>query len=100
MVPLRDEDWEGPAAATEYVATSISSNGDGSDMPQGWEGVPADNPHTELLNDRRGYQLFTIGKDEWRTDVVGVDRVTTPGGARLNIASLVTVPQQPGVHRA
>lgn len=100
VVPLREDDWEGPAAATEYVATSISSNGDGSDMPQGWEGVPADNPHTELLNDRRGYQLFTIGKDEWRTDVVGVDRVTTPGGARLNIASLVTVPQQPGVHRA
>jgi alkaline phosphatase D len=100
VVPMREDDLEGPAAASEYVTSSISSGGDGSGIPQGWENALADNPHTEVLNDRRGYQLFTIGKDEWRTDVVGVDKVTAPGGAKLKLATLVTVPQQPGVHRA
>ncbi|MBM0170367.1 alkaline phosphatase D family protein [Altererythrobacter sp. C41] len=100
VVPMNEDDLDGPAAATEYVATSISSGGDGSDVPKGWGNVLSDNPHTRLLNDRRGYQVFTIGKDEWRTDVVGVDRVTTPGGAKTKIATLVTVPQKPGVHPA
>ena len=100
VVPMREEDPEGPAAATEYVTSSISSGGDGSDIPAGWENVLSENPHTTLLNDRRGYQLFTINKEEWRTDVVGIDQVTRPGGAKLKVATLVTLPQQPGVHRA
>lgn len=98
-VPMRADEPEGPAAATEYVATSISSGGDGSDMPAGWEDVSAANPHTTLLNDRRGYQLFTITRDEWRTDVVGVDKVTEPGGAKLKIAAHVTLPEKSGTHR-
>ncbi len=98
VVPMHEDNLDGPAAATEYVATSISSGGDGSDVPRGWENVLADNPHTQLLSDRRGYQLFTIGRDEWRTDVVGLDRVTTSGGAKIKVATLATVPQEPGVH--
>ena len=100
VVPFREGDLDGPAAATEYVASSISTGGDGSDIPKGWEHVPADNPHTRLLSDQRGYQLFTIGKDRWETDVIGVERVTTQGGGKRNIAKLVTVPRQPGVHIA
>lgn len=100
VVPLRDGALDGPAAATEYVASSISSGGDGADIPEGWEQVSAENPHTRLLNDRRGYLLFTIGADMWQTDVIGVTRVSEPGGARQKIASLVTVPQQPGIHQA
>ncbi|UZK67042.1 alkaline phosphatase D family protein [Sphingomonas sp. M1-B02] len=99
VVPARENEWEGPAVATEYVASSISTGGDGSDIPKGWENVLSENPQTSLLNDQRGYQLFTIGKKEWRTDVIGVEKVTAPGGERRKIATLVTVPRQPGVHR-
>ncbi|WP_447952856.1 alkaline phosphatase D family protein [Sphingopyxis chilensis] len=100
IVPAREGDLEGPAAATEYVASSISSGGDGADIPQGWEQVSAENPHTRLLNDRRGYQLFTIEQDSWRTDVVSVTKVSDRSGAKQEISTLMTLPQQPGVHAA
>lgn len=97
VVPLREGDLDGPAAATEFVASSISSGGDGSDMPKGWEGVPADNPHTALLNDRRGYQLFTITKEMWQTDIIGVTKVQSRGGAKRRISTLVRFPQRPDI---
>lgn len=100
VVPVRADEPEGPAAATEFVTSSISSGGDGTDIPKGWERVLADNPHTQLLSDRRGYQLFTIGKDEWRTDVIAVDSVTTRGGAKRKLASFVTEQGKPGAHSA
>jgi alkaline phosphatase D len=100
IVPIREGELDGPAAATEYVTTSISSGGDGSDIPAGWERVPADNPHTKLLNDRRGYQLFTIGKDMWQTDVVGVTKVSDRSGTKRKIARLVTLPHEPGIQSA
>jgi alkaline phosphatase D len=100
VVPLREDDLDGPAVATEYVASSISTGGDGTDIPKGWEAVLGENPHTSLLNDQRGYQLFTIGQKEWQTDVIGVPQVETRGGGKRKIAALVTIPGQPGVHQA
>ncbi|WP_052071791.1 alkaline phosphatase D family protein [Sphingopyxis sp. MWB1] len=99
-VPIRAEDLDGPAAATEFVTSSISSGGDGSDIPAGWERVPADNPHTQLMNDRRGYQLFTIEKNIWQTDVVGLTKVSERNGAKRKIATLVTFPHKPGIQPA
>ncbi|MBB1116867.1 alkaline phosphatase D family protein [Stenotrophomonas sp. W1S232] len=100
VLPSRPEDLLSTPVATEFVTTSISSNGDGDDIPAGWEGVLAANPHAPLLNNRRGYQVFEIGKDHWQTEVVGVDRVSVPGGKRLRIARLVTEHGRPGVQRA
>jgi alkaline phosphatase D len=84
VLPARDNAWEGPAAATEFVTSSISSDGDGSALPADWQGVPAENPHCPLIDGRRGYQVFDIGRDLWRTDAKVVDRVTTPGGDALD----------------
>jgi alkaline phosphatase D len=100
VIPSRDDDLLSKPVATEYVGTSIATGGDGSDIPAGWEKVLAENPHTKLLNDRRGYQLFTIGRKEWRTDVIAIDRISTRDGKRSTIASLVTLPERPGVERA
>ena len=100
IVPLREGDLDGPAAATEYVCTSISSGGDGSDVPKGWEGAAAANPHTKLTNDRRGYQLFAIGREQWRTDIIAVDQISKPGGQRSTVASFVTVGERPGIELA
>ncbi len=97
VLPSRPEDLLSTPVATEFVTTSISSNGDGDDIPAGWEGVLAANPHAPLLNNRRGYQVFEIGKDHWQTEVVGVDRVSVPGGKRLRIARLVTEHGRPGI---
>ncbi len=99
VIPSRDDDLLSTPVATEYVGTSIASGGDGSDIPAGWEQVLAENPHTKLVNDRRGYQLFNIGPKEWRTDIVAVDRISTRDGKRSTIAQFVTVPERPGAER-
>jgi len=52
---------EGPALACEFTATSISSEGDGSDQRRGTAALLAANPHIAFHNNRRGYavQHFT-----------------------------------------
>ena len=100
VLPLNPEDPEGAAVATEYVTTSITSSGDGSEIPAGWENVPGNNPHTRLLNDRRGYQVFTITPTQWQTDVITVDYVTREGAARHKLATLVTLPGKAGINMA
>jgi alkaline phosphatase D len=100
VLPSREGDLASAPVATEYVCTSVASGGDGADFPVGWEEVPAKNPHTRLVSDRRGYQLFDIGPKEWRTDVIGLDRISTPGAPKRTLASFVTVPEKPGAAKA
>jgi alkaline phosphatase D len=100
VLPSREGDLASAPVAAEYVCTSISSGGDGADLPVGWEGVPDANPHTSLVSDRRGYQLFDISPKAWRTDLIAVDRVSTAGGARRKLASFVAAPGKPGAEPA
>lgn len=100
VLPAREGAFDGPAAATEFVCTSISSGSDGSDLAPGWEGVPATNPQCQLFNARRGYQLFDIGRDQWNTDVRTVDRVTSAGGTLSTAARFTVAPQKPGLHKS
>lgn len=99
-VPLRDDEPDGPAVATEFLATSITSNGDGAlDSPSVKRFLDADNPHLALANNLRGYQTFDISANEWRTDVKVMDRVQKPGG-RLSVhASFAMTPDRPLLHR-
>ena len=63
-VPLRDEERGGPAMATEFLATSISSNGDGGVMsPSVKRFADADNPFLKLVDNLRGYHLHEITPD-------------------------------------
>ena len=64
----------------EFVATSISSGGDGSDRRRGSERILAENPQLKFINDQRGYATCEVTPDEWRTDFMVLDRVSTPGG--------------------
>lgn len=100
VIPVDDRDFTSTPVASEYVATSIASGGDGSDMRKGWENVLAENPHNVLFNNRRGYQLFDISRDEWRTSVVAIDKVSVAGGNKSVIARLVTEHGKPGIESA
>ena len=66
--------------ATEFVATSISSGGDGSDQRAGSDHILAENPQLKFINDQRGYVTCDVTPDEWRTNFMVLDRVSTPGG--------------------
>ncbi len=73
-------DGERPVAV-EFVATSISSGGDGQDVRPGSDRILANNPQLKFINDQRGYVTCEVGRDEWRTHFMVMDRVSTPGGA-------------------
>lgn len=96
-IPVRDDALDGPAVATEFVCTSISSDGDGQTLPSDWRDMPTQNPHCKLFNSQRGYQVFHITHKEWRTDIKVLDRITTRGGALSTLARLHVDPDKPGL---
>ena len=72
----------------EFVATSISSGGDGEDRSADSERILANNPQLKFMNSQRGYLTCEVTPDEWRTNYMVMDRVSTPGGALSKRATL------------
>ena len=82
--------FDDPASATlgtEFVGTSISSTGNGSDDRQ--LGVIAANPHLKFHEDRRGYVRCQLDREQWRTDFRALPYVTTPGAPIATSSSWV-----------
>ncbi len=100
VVPEREGALDSRPVATEFVSTSISSGGDGEDMPTGWENVAAENPQCRLSNARRGYQVFDIRPGSWTTDLRVVDKVSAPGGRLSTLARFVVEPGRAGLNPA
>jgi alkaline phosphatase D len=84
---LLHDDRDRPVAV-EFVSTSISSGGDGQDLRPGSDTILANNPQLEFVNDQRGYLTCDVTPDEWRTNFMVVDRVSTPGGTLSKRATL------------
>lgn len=76
----RLRDSRGRPVAVEFVATSISSGGDGQDVRPGSDRILADNPDLAFINDQRGYVTYDVRPDRWQTDFMVLDKVTSPGG--------------------
>lgn len=98
VLPEHDEAPDGPAVAVEFLATSISSGGNGKG-DQGLAHVLANNPNLDLYTDSRGYQIFDITPDRWTTDVKVMDRVEQPGGAVHLLHRYEVAPGAPRLHR-
>ena len=96
-LPESEEAPDGKQAAIEFLATSISSNGNGSTLSETDRELAA-NPHIRMINDVRGYHLFDIAPKQWKTDVKAIDRVDAPGGKMRTLASYVAVPDRPEIH--
>ncbi len=62
----------------EFVGTSISSGGDGSDQRPGTDRFLANNPELKFANDQRGYLVCDVTREAWQTHFMVVDKVTTP----------------------
>jgi len=99
-VPVRDDELDGPAAAVEFLATSISSGGDGAEqLNESAQRLKDGSPHIDLLRQQRGYQMFHITPDEWRTEVKVMDRVQSPGAGISTLARYAVTPDAPKLHR-
>jgi alkaline phosphatase D len=87
-----------PVVAAEFVATSLSSGGDGSaTLPASAQAALAENPHIKWHNRQRGYVVCDVTADRWDTDFRIVPYVTRPG-APVETASRWRVEQgRPGV---
>lgn len=65
--------------AAEFVGTSITSGGDGSDRNlMATPSMMSDNPHIKWQNSRRGYVTCTVANDAWTADYKTVAYVTKP----------------------
>jgi alkaline phosphatase D len=79
----------GAAAATEFVATSISSEGDGAELPRRAEEFLQANPHLRFLHGRRGYTLHEVTARRMEAVFRAVDVVSRPGADRRDAARFV-----------
>jgi alkaline phosphatase D len=92
-------DGKSPAVATELVGTSITSGGDGTDMPERLTGVLAENPFVKFYNGQRGYVSCSVTPQRWQADYQVVDYVTRKDAPRRTRASFVIADGRPGAER-
>jgi len=95
-------DFDDPDSATlasEFVGTSISSFGDGSEDDQA-TALLAENPHVEYYRNLRGYVRCELTPTQWRTDYKVVPYITRPGAPVRTDASFVVESDNPGLQRA
>lgn len=86
--------------ATEFVATSLSSGGNGVDAPKNIDQLLSANPFVKFHNLQRGYVLCDVTPDEWRADYRVVDQVTEPGGKTTSRAAFVVESGNPSINEA
>ncbi|MGK5534307.1 alkaline phosphatase D family protein [Streptomyces sp. URMC 129] len=94
------DDPDSPVVATEFVGTSISSNGDGEVYGPYYGPMIRHNPHIRFFDgDRRGYVRCAVDRREWRTDLRMVGTVGRPDVPAETFASFVVEEGAPGAHR-
>ncbi|WP_396594182.1 alkaline phosphatase D family protein [Brevundimonas sp. R86498] len=71
---------EAAPIATEFVATSISSGGDGQDVRADQEAFLRANPQLKFRNSQRGYVLCDVTPERWQTEFKVLDQVQNRNG--------------------
>ena len=85
-----------PTVATEFVGTSISSGGDGSDTRDSTEGILAENPAVKFYNSQRGYVSCDVTPGQWLSHYRVLDYVSRPDSPISTRSSFVVLDGQPG----
>ena len=96
-------DWKDERAAvvgSEFIGTSISTSGDGSDDSPRSAAWYRENPHLKMFNARRGYVNVSLSRDQCRADYRVVPYVTRPGAPVSTHSSWVVENGRLGVRRA
>ncbi len=86
--------------ATEFVATSLSSGGNGVDQPENMNQLLSANPCVKFHNLQRGYILCDVTPKQWHADYRVVDQVVQPGGITSSRAAFVVESGQPIINEA
>ena len=93
-------DFRNPNSAslgTEFIASSISTTGDGYEINEARRHHLARNPHIKHFNSRRGYNVHKLTRDRMVVRVRAVDSVTQRGAPVVTKASFTVEANKPGV---
>ncbi|MGH3316182.1 MAG: alkaline phosphatase D family protein, partial [Nocardioidaceae bacterium] len=98
---LRDfDDDASPTVGTEFVGTSISTNGDDEVYGPYYGPMIKYNPHIRFFDgDRRGYVRCRLDHDQMRTDLQMVSTVSRPDAPQSTFASFVVEDGRPGAQQ-
>ena len=95
-----DRQFDTPTIATEFVATSLTSGGNGLARPDYLELLQKVNPFVKFHNTERGYIRCTVTAKTWTSDYIAVEDVLAPGGKIVKRASLVVESGQTKINPA
>ncbi|MBS7790119.1 alkaline phosphatase D family protein [Roseococcus sp. SDR] len=84
----------------EFVGTSITSEGDGSDIQATAPEIMAANPHLKFNSNRRGYTLHIAGRDQMHALYRAVPFVQQPGAPLTTVGQFIAPLRGGGVERA
>ena len=94
-VPPDFVNFDAPPVATEFVGTSMTSEGDTAYGTS--YGAGAQNPHIHFTDRHRGYVNVTLAPDVWRNEFRVVDSVTAPvPSPGHTLATFAVADGQPG----
>jgi alkaline phosphatase D len=88
-----------PVVATEFVGTSISSGGNGSEYDERARQLMAENPGVKFFNGERGYVRCTVTPKTWQSDFRTVAQIEKPGAPIVTRATYVIESGEPGAKR-
>lgn len=93
------DDPDSATVGTEFVVTSISSGGDGSDTRGSTAGMLAENPFVRFFNGQRGYVTCELSRDQLTADYRVVPYVSQPDAPISTRASFLIESGRPGAQR-
>lgn len=89
-----------PLVATEFVATSLTSGGNGVEKPGNHDSILSTNACVKFHNAERGYILCDVTPESWRSDYMVVDDVLKPGGKTFSRAAFLVEAGSPKINEA
>jgi len=95
-VKLDYRERKSPVVAAEFIGTSISTGGDGSDSSPAIETYLSENPQIKLYNSQRGYVRCEITRNSMTADFRVVEKVSVPESPISTRATFVTENGRPG----
>lgn len=95
-----DRKMDQPIVAAEFVGTSITSGGNGTDRPANLDTLLSENPFIRYHNRQRGYVRCTVTPSAWKSDYVIVPDVTELGSKAETKASFVVEAGKTGIKSA
>jgi len=93
-------DEQAAVVASEFVGTSLTSGGDGTDIAPEFAGVLSKNPQVKFHNSQRGYVRCSITPRQMISDYRIVPYVTKPGAPIETRASFVVEAGHPGAMKS